>query len=635
MKKFLLFSMLAFLSLGLFSQATRLVLYEEFSGENCGPCAAINPDVNAMLDQFPNDVVLLKYQVNIPSAGPLWYQNSTDAGARKSYYSVNSAPWGEQDGANSDVAGDTHPYYWVSDQSYLTNRSAVSSPFNLDVTPVFSADADSFYATVTIDGASSYTVSATTKLKLRVAMIEDLNFASPPGSNGETEFHHVMRKMYPNALGTQLADSWTGTSTQTLTFSGPIPAYIYDKTKIRFVVFIQDDGNKVVQQAGISGPMSLTYDIKPAQISNNFISCTGNFAPSVVLTNNGTQMLVNANLDIYVDNVFSFTYPWVGALAMGSSANVNIAALSGISGGAHTLKIIVRDPNGAPDMNHGNDTAKAAFAIGTTPTVAPIVEGFEAGSPSGWLIENQDNGYTWTVASVGSNGSTKSYKMDFYNSAAAQVDNLYVPRVNLTGYNNAKIKFDRAHAQYPYSGTSFSVDQLDIEVSANCGSTWQTIYSKNGSALKTADTTKANYSPTANDWRADSASLTSVANLGDVLIRFKGLSDYGNNLFIDNINIYQYGAVVSGIEDVAAQLTSVYPNPATDVLNAQITLNTSSEVSLEVFNTMGQKLIGMNSEMNSGVNPVSINTSQLAQGSYVLQLTINGSRAVKQFNIVR
>lgn len=634
MKKFLLFSMLVALTSGLFAQATRLVLYEEFSGENCGPCAAINPDVNAMLDQYPNDVVLLKYQVNIPSAGPLWYQNTTDAGARKSYYSVNSAPWGEQDGANSDAAGDTHPYYWVNDQSYLTNRSAVSSPFNLNVTHGFSSDADSFYATVTIAGATNYTVSATTKLKLRVAMIEDLNFASPPGNNGETEFHHVMRKMYPNALGTQLADSWTGTSTQTLNFSGPIPAYIYDKTKIRFVVFIQDDGNKVVQQAGISNAVNLSLDAKSTQISNTFISCTGSYAPTVVLNNNGSSILTSASLDVYVDNVFSFTYPWVGGLAAGSSTNVNISALSGISSGAHTVKVIVHDPNGAPDMNHGNDTAKAAFAIGTTPASAPLVEGFEAGSPSGWLIDNQDNGYTWTVASVGS-GSTKSYKMDFYNSAAGQVDNLYVPRVNLTGYNNAKILFDRAHAQYPYSGTSFSVDQLDIEVSSNCGSSWQTIWSKSGSTLKTSDTTKADYSPTANQWKADSASLTTVANKSDVLIRFKGLSDYGNNLFIDNINIYQYGAVVSGIEEVAAQLTSVYPNPATDVLNAQIALSSTSEVSLEVFNLMGEKLIGINSEMNSGLNPVTVNTSQLAQGSYVLQLTINGSRAVKQFNIVR
>ncbi len=634
MKKFLLFSLLVALGSGLFAQATRVVLYEEFSGENCGPCAAINPDVNDMVAQYPNDVILLKYQVNIPSAGPLWYQNTTDAGARKTYYSVNSAPWGEQDGANSDVAGDTHPYYWVNDQSYLTNRSAVASPFNLDVTHVFSSDADSFYATVTIAGATNYTVSATTKLKLRVAMIEDLTFASPPGNNGETEFHHVMRKMYPNAVGTQLADSWTGSSTQTLNFSGPIPAYIYDKTKIRFVVFIQDDGNKVVQQAGISNAMNLTNDIKPSQISNNFLSCTGSFAPTVVLTNNGTQTLLQASLDVYVDNIFSLTYPWVGGLATGASTNVNISALSGISGGSHTIKVIVRDPNGATDMNHGNDTAKAAFAIGTTPAVAPLVEGFEAGSPSGWLIDNQDNGYTWTVASVGS-GSTKSYKMDYYNSAAGQVDNLYVPRVNLTGYNNAKIKFDRAHAQYPFSGTSFSNDQLDIEVSTNCGTSWQTIWSKSGSTLKTADTTKNAYSPTANDWKADSASLTSVANMGDVLIRFKASSDYGNNLFIDNINIYQYGAVVSGIEEVAAQLTSVYPNPATDVLNAQIALTSTSEVSLEVFNTMGQKLIGMSSEMNSGLNPVSINTSQLAQGSYVLQLTINGSRAVKQFNIVR
>ena len=66
MKNVLLFSLTFFISTGLFAQTQRVVLYEEFSGENCGPCAAVNPGLNDFVEQYGSDVILLKYQTNIP-----------------------------------------------------------------------------------------------------------------------------------------------------------------------------------------------------------------------------------------------------------------------------------------------------------------------------------------------------------------------------------------------------------------------------------------------------------------------------------------------------------------------------------------------------------------------------------------
>ena len=53
-----------------FGQTARLVLLEEFTGETCGPCAAYNPGMNAILDANAATVISLKYQNNIPSTGP-------------------------------------------------------------------------------------------------------------------------------------------------------------------------------------------------------------------------------------------------------------------------------------------------------------------------------------------------------------------------------------------------------------------------------------------------------------------------------------------------------------------------------------------------------------------------------------
>ena len=64
MKKILfLLNLIVLASSTMLAQVPRKVLFEEFSGENCGPCAAINPYVTALADANPDKVILLKYQV--------------------------------------------------------------------------------------------------------------------------------------------------------------------------------------------------------------------------------------------------------------------------------------------------------------------------------------------------------------------------------------------------------------------------------------------------------------------------------------------------------------------------------------------------------------------------------------------
>src|ERR1700758_1717806 len=73
------------------SQTQRTILYEEFTGENCGPCAATNPSLTTLVHttgNFPNKVLLIRYQSPIPSApgaGSLYADNSTEPNSRITY----------------------------------------------------------------------------------------------------------------------------------------------------------------------------------------------------------------------------------------------------------------------------------------------------------------------------------------------------------------------------------------------------------------------------------------------------------------------------------------------------------------------------------------------------------------------
>ncbi|MBP6756701.1 MAG: hypothetical protein KA210_11185, partial [Bacteroidia bacterium] len=89
-KKSTLLGLLALTTIG-FAQSPRMSLYEEFTGENCPPCAATNPGLDVKLTANSANTIPLKWQVAIPSAPSsltsLYQQNKTEIDARDNYYS--------------------------------------------------------------------------------------------------------------------------------------------------------------------------------------------------------------------------------------------------------------------------------------------------------------------------------------------------------------------------------------------------------------------------------------------------------------------------------------------------------------------------------------------------------------------
>ena len=139
------------ISVAVNAQTQRLVLFEEFTGETCPPCAQINPGLNQMLNNESAKIVSIKYQNNIPSAGPrFWPYAQTDITARQNYYSNNYSPQGIMDGNQfNDNAG-------ALDQNIIDTRYAIASPFEVRVSHTFNAANDTIYASVVVKAMQSY-----------------------------------------------------------------------------------------------------------------------------------------------------------------------------------------------------------------------------------------------------------------------------------------------------------------------------------------------------------------------------------------------------------------------------------------------------------------------------------------------
>ncbi|HET7818437.1 MAG TPA: Omp28-related outer membrane protein [Bacteroidia bacterium] len=289
MKKQLLFaSALLIGGSSLWAQSQRFCIVEHFTQASCGPCAQANPAFQSLMTSNATKVMGIRYQVSWPGTDPMNAQNKTEVASRVSYYGIGGVPDEKMDGTISNVTS-----------SSINTEYAVKSPFTMNLWYQFNAANDSINISCTVTASQAVTL---TTPKLQVAMVEKtITFTSAPGSNGEKVFYNVMRKMYPDASGTTLPTSWTNGQAQTFTFKAKIPTYIYKKTEIAVVAWVQDNTGKKIQQA--------VFSTAAIPLSNHDVNALSN---SVSVYPNPSNGIFTAYFD--AKNVNNYTVKVTNAL---------------------------------------------------------------------------------------------------------------------------------------------------------------------------------------------------------------------------------------------------------------------------------------------------------------------------------
>ena len=249
------------------AQSQRLVLVEEFTQASCGPCAAANPSFNALLNNNAAKCVSIKYQTSWPGVDPMNAQYPAAVSARVNYYSCQSVPFAVMDGV--PVTGSNYTGYPGNlNTTKINNEYAVTSPFTINVSHFLNAAQDSITIDATVTATQAFT--AINYPRCHIVLVEKhIDFASAPGSNGETDFYMVCRRMYPSQTGTSMPLTWAPGDDSTVHVKAAIPSYIYDVNQLAVVCFVQDNGNKNVLQAGYSiSPVGVhNYVNMPSQIN--------------------------------------------------------------------------------------------------------------------------------------------------------------------------------------------------------------------------------------------------------------------------------------------------------------------------------------------------------------------------------
>lgn len=180
---------------------SNVVLIEDFANVSCDPCVISNKIIESLTNVTygHSKLVAIKYPTNFPSPNdPFYLANTADCNSRISYYSVFFAPTTVVDGIERPVSTDS-----LEVIASVDSRLTKPLQFRMDVS---SNIVGSLYLiTVTIQVLNGAGIDFSNTVLHTVVTETDIEFATPPGSNGETEFYDVMRVMLPSNSGQSLS----------------------------------------------------------------------------------------------------------------------------------------------------------------------------------------------------------------------------------------------------------------------------------------------------------------------------------------------------------------------------------------------------------------------------------------------
>ena len=210
--------------------------------------------------------------------------------------------------------------------------------------------------------------------------------------------------------------------------------------------------------------------------------------------------------------------------------------------------------------DYGTSTQSYSMFIEYEENVAPldVIEDFEVGITDFWTQYNANNSYGWAPFYT-ENGPdcepTNCVFIDHYSiNQVGDEAELITPKIDLSSAVSAYLEFDYAYTKW---GGSYE-DGFRIDASTDCWDTYDTLFYAFGDDLITVPSTNDEWYPQdCADWSVDNY-VDLLPYVGqNVALRFVGINGWGNNFFMDNINV---SGQLSGVDQLELPF-SVYPNP--------------------------------------------------------------------------
>jgi len=362
----------------------------------------------------------------------------------------------------------------------------------------------------------------------------------------------------------------------------------------------------------------------------NFQTCSGNFTTDVVISleNIGLNAATGFPMYYQLDNGAVVSETYSGSLAPGATALHTFGtSITFPSNGTYQLKTWT---GLIGDSTFCNDTISATISVLGSIVNFPFIEDFETSFPPATAeLINPDSDITWEeVTTTGASGTpTTAARLDnFSYNASGQEDMLQFVNFDLSQLQSpgeALLTFDVAYRAYSAS----YYDELRVDASSDCGQTFSQVYLKSGTALANGANSTQDWEPTvAGDWRNDTIDLSAFLG-GNVTVRFVNICGYGNNVYLDNINLAaESWANVNELNEGFE--VNIMPNPTSDETTLQFASPLAEETTLKLIGMDGK--VVLEEVIEKGSTTKTIDVSTLNSAVYMVHLTSSKHTVVRK-----
>lgn len=404
------------------------------------------------------------------------------------------------------------------------------------------------------------------------------------------------------------------------TFEGGTPAESYEKSPQN--IFYNESGlyDVTLVTSNYLGSNTLTM--------TDYINANTEILPEVYFDISDTlpclgQVVVLEDLSIFNANAWEWSFsPDLVSYVNGSSSTSQNPEVTFDYPFAYSVTLTATNNNGASTV-----TKTAIVEAGGT--FLPFTEDFETRTytSQNWTIINPDDNKTWDIAVL--NGFENNNYAAYMNLKSYSIyqarDQLISPRLNFYTHSEVYLSFEFAYAQRIAGMT----DSLIVSVSDDCGNSWTRILemaedtATARSFATTIATTTEFLASGAEYWcgsdlnpQCVNLDLSAWAGKSNVQIRFESYNGYGNNLFIDNVNI---DGTISNTQELVGNENqlSIYPNPATGNIYLK-GLTKNEQWSVQVFDLNGKKVEVTANSINGSNRQIDI--SSLHPGIYMVNV---------------
>ena len=345
-------------------QVQRIPMIEHFTSSTCPPCVGVNNSMLTFCNNNPGRYTYTKYQMNWPGNGDPYY--TAEGGVRSTYYGVSGVPdiYLDGEGTNNSAVNQN------------TFNQHADQPGYFDVRGSFTVEGDSIH--IIADVMPYLDINA----RVYITVNEKLTTGNV-GSNGETQFRHVMMKILPNAEGSTIA--FTAAEMQHLEFTQNMSGtHVEEMSDLEVSIFVQNYGSKFVYNSHYAYEYT---DIHPYPVENLTLTEVagprGLFEATWDAPANGNPIGYNVyvNNELVAENTTETTYSFegepntfyvVGVVALYPEEQSSVKAVAVVSENLHDLGLITEvnsfmldevNPTAEVMVTNANDNSQSAINI--------------------------------------------------------------------------------------------------------------------------------------------------------------------------------------------------------------------------------------------------------------------------------